>query len=218
MERASDPPWQARPGKVSPWTDEQIARLRTRWSQGASAREISRDLGNGISRDSVLGKIHRLGIAELSPNGAGRGGRPPEDGYASARGLADHFVVTLPREQHPRPAWVTRASPHVDDPLIDADIPFSRRCSFLGLSSRTCRWPVGDPGKCDFFFCGAKPVQGKPYCAAHCVRAYRPAQETAQRSPSARLRRSMLRFRGMDTYIKLGGETAAERRFAGEGE
>src|SRR4029079_6938027 len=50
-----------------PWTDARIAHLKMRWSQGVTAQRIARELGGGISRCAVLGKIHRLGFAELSP-------------------------------------------------------------------------------------------------------------------------------------------------------
>ena len=50
-----------------PWTDARIAYLKARWSQGVTAQGIARELGGGISRSAVLGKIHRLGFAELSP-------------------------------------------------------------------------------------------------------------------------------------------------------
>jgi hypothetical protein len=105
---------------------------------------------------------------------------------------------------------VTDATPYIDDPLVDTDIPPPQRRSFLELTSHTCRWPIGDPSNSDFFFCGAEPSQHKPYCAAHCARAYRPRQQMSRRAPSARRRRAMLKYRGIATYIKLGGETVAE--------
>jgi len=37
---------------------------------------------------------------------------------------------------------------------------------------RSCAWPVGDPMKADFRFCGAPVVEGKPYCQDHCAVAY----------------------------------------------
>jgi hypothetical protein len=73
----------------------------------------------------------------------------------------------------PAPAWVGDANPYVDDPGIDAAIPHAQRRSLLELTDDTCRWPVGDPCAADFFFCGAPPLPGKPYCAAHCARAER---------------------------------------------
>jgi GcrA cell cycle regulator len=55
---------------------------------------------------------------------------------------------------------------------VDADIPLPQRRSLLELDRHACRWPIGDPRSPDFLFCGAKPRRGKPYCAAHCARAY----------------------------------------------
>jgi hypothetical protein len=40
------------------------------------------------------------------------------------------------------------------------------------LTNRTCRWPCGDPGEPDFYFCGAAPEPGFPYCLDHCCVAY----------------------------------------------
>ena len=33
-------------------------------------------------------------------------------------------------------------------------------------------WPEGEPGTEDFHFCGQPSVPEKPYCEAHCARAY----------------------------------------------
>ena len=44
------------------WTDDVVARLTELWNQGKSASEISRALGNGITRNAVVGKAHRLGL------------------------------------------------------------------------------------------------------------------------------------------------------------
>jgi hypothetical protein len=49
------------------------------------------------------------------------------------------------------------------------------RCTLLELTSRTCRWPIGDPKKEDFCFCGAT-VQRRPYCEVHRALAYAPPQ------------------------------------------
>jgi GcrA cell cycle regulator len=49
------------------WTDERIERLKTMWSQGATASQIADELG-GVSRNAVIGKAHRLGLdARPSP-------------------------------------------------------------------------------------------------------------------------------------------------------
>jgi GcrA cell cycle regulator len=195
----------------SPWTAARIAQLRARWSQGASARQIARELGAHISRDSVLGKIHRLGIASLSPfGGGGKRFANRKNRHAATRAGPP---LQLWARRGPLPAWVLAAEPYVDDPRVDAGIPPWQRRSLLELSSTTCRWPVGDPAGPGFFYCGAEPLAGKPYCAAHCARARRPEPDAPPSAPSARRRRAMLRYSGIATCIRLGGETAIERRW-----
>lgn len=44
------------------WTDERVALLRKEWAEGLSAAQIARHLG-GVSRNAVIGKLHRLGSA-----------------------------------------------------------------------------------------------------------------------------------------------------------
>ncbi len=170
---------------TSPWTDERIELVRTLWSQGVSAQRITRELGASISRGAVLGKIHRLGIMQASPNsGVRRSGRTDARLVVKRerRGVDD-----LPsgrrevlNDQCELPAWVRDAEPYIDNPLVDAGIPASQRRTLLELSGRACRWPVGDPSRSDFFFCGAEAFPGKPYCVVHCARAHRPKEEATR--------------------------------------
>ncbi len=50
----------------------------------------------------------------------------------------------------------------------------------VGGRVKSCQWPHGDPGTAAFHFCGAKALAGKPYCEAHCARAYRKKDVTAE--------------------------------------
>jgi len=158
---------------TSSWTEERIELVKRRWSQGVSARRIARELGDDVSRSAVLGKIHRLGVVDTSPNSGGR----RSESKAAPLAAGPDATAKLPRNQCDVPAWASDAEPYIDDPLVDADIPVSQRRAFLELSGRACRWPVGNPGSADFFFCGAEAFVGKPYCAAHCARAYRPVED-----------------------------------------
>ena len=139
-----------------PWTDARIAHLKMRWSQGVTAQRIARELGGGISRSAVLGKIHRLGFAELSPRAWVHRSHLKR---AGDRRISPQLWAALGRtfagQQWPPPAWVIEAKPYVEDPRIDADIPLAQRRSLLELTRGACRWPVGDPSQPDFFFCGA---------------------------------------------------------------
>ena len=44
----------------------------------------------------------------------------------------------------------------------------------LNLTSRTCKWPIGDPTQPDFHYCGQPPQSGRPYCAIHDDMSYQP--------------------------------------------
>src|SRR5260370_40017132 len=70
-----DLPRPARGRAASPWTEERLRHLRRRWKDGARAREIGAELG--VSANAGIAKIHRLGIARLSPYGGGGRRRAP---------------------------------------------------------------------------------------------------------------------------------------------
>jgi len=44
------------------WTDERIESLRKYWDEGLSASQIAEKLGEGVTRNAVIGKAHRLGL------------------------------------------------------------------------------------------------------------------------------------------------------------
>jgi len=44
------------------WTDERVETLKTLWGEGQSASQIAKVLG-GVTRNAVIGKVHRLGLA-----------------------------------------------------------------------------------------------------------------------------------------------------------
>jgi len=45
------------------WTEEKTAQLKKLWSEGHTASQIARMLGDDISRNAVIGKAHRLNLA-----------------------------------------------------------------------------------------------------------------------------------------------------------
>jgi GcrA cell cycle regulator len=50
----------------------------------------------------------------------------------------------------------------------------TRAAERIGIvpSRGLCSWPVGDPHKPDFHFCGKEAMEGKPYCWEHAKVAY----------------------------------------------
>ncbi len=151
------------------WTDERVELLKKLWSDGLSASQIAGELG-GITRNAVIGKVHRLGLsgrAKSSSSGAARPRKARAPGHmmrvsrSSIRGntaLAHAYEHEL--EQEPE--------------LIDNVIPMGQRRTILELTEETCRWPIGDPSSADFFFCGGNTVNSLPYCSHHSRVAYQP--------------------------------------------
>src|SRR5664279_3387952 len=44
------------------WSDDRVEQLKSLWTEGLSASQIARALG-GVTRNAVIGKVHRLGLA-----------------------------------------------------------------------------------------------------------------------------------------------------------
>ena len=45
------------------WTDERVELLKKLWLDGRSASQISGELGGGVTRNAVIGKVHRMGLS-----------------------------------------------------------------------------------------------------------------------------------------------------------
>ncbi len=74
------------------WTDERIERLKSMWTEGATASQIAEELG-GVSRNAVIGKAHRLGL-ESRPSPV----KPGEEKEKKAK------AAPAPRAARPAPA------------------------------------------------------------------------------------------------------------------
>jgi len=138
------------------WSDDRVEQLKTLWTEGLSASQIARALG-GVTRNAVIGKVHRLGLAgRASPS---RAERPRVSMSPKAPSMRSH--------QPPAPIVE-------EDPLQLEDGNFA---TVLTISDRMCRWPIGDPSASEFHFCGRAPKAGSPYCEAHARKAYQPQQQ-----------------------------------------
>jgi GcrA cell cycle regulator len=163
------------------WTDERVELLKKLWADGLSASQIAAELG-GVTRNAVIGKVHRLGLAGRAKAPSSAAPRPRKArahphmlrvGRAAIRGntaLAHAYEL----EVEPEPE------------LVDNVIPMGQRRTLLELNEDTCRWPIGDPGQADFFFCGGQPVAGLPYCAYHSRVAYQPPNLRRDRRAAGR--------------------------------
>ena len=50
----------------------------------------------------------------------------------------------------------------------------------LDLEKGDCRWPIGEPRRPDFHFCGAPQIADRPYCELHWRMAFQPPRPRHQ--------------------------------------
>ena len=159
------------------WTDERVEQLKKMWLDGLSASQIAGELANGITRNAVIGKVHRLGLSgrvkspSPAPARPRAKTRPDEDNRGPSTPVV-HGNLAVAAEVRSAPAPAPRTSGE------DVVIPICERVSIMELRESMCRWPLGDPTSSEFRYCGAKMQIGLgPYCAHHARIAYQPAQD-----------------------------------------
>jgi GcrA cell cycle regulator len=151
------------------WTDERVESLKRMWGEGLSASRIATELG-GITRNAVIGKVHRLGLS-------GRA-KSPSAGASKPRKARAHALLSRPTIRgNTALAQAYELDLEGEPELVDNVIPLGQRRSILELTEETCRWPIGDPGSAGFFFCGGQTALGLPYCRYHSRIAYQPAAD-----------------------------------------
>ena len=160
------------------WTDERVELLRKLWTDGLSASQIAGELG-GVTRNAVIGKVHRLGLSGRAKAPSTVSARPrkprapshPMSATFRVQGNTALAPIRLPEED---------VEPETDVALMPMAevVPFvCERVTIMELRECMCRWPIGDPGRPDFRFCGGRTNAGIPYCAHHAAIAYQPTSD-----------------------------------------
>jgi len=130
------------------WTDERVTILKQLWGEGKTAAEIAKELGEGVSRNAVIGKAHRLKLSSRMSSGQ-QNNKPKK--------RKTDKVVRPPQRSRTKPVPVFKG----------------KELQLKDLRDKMCRWPNGDPqNPQEFSFCGETTIDGKPYCEAHCQIAY----------------------------------------------
>jgi GcrA cell cycle regulator len=168
------------------WTDERVERLKKLWADGLSASQIAAQLG-GVSRNAVIGKVHRLNLPGRAKSGGQASVRTKR---TTAAPRAPNYAGRTASTQTTRPVGRSSggaalkqdldvvAAEEIDTrPMDDVVVPISRRLTLVELSERTCKWPVGDPLQEGFHFCGNDSGDASPYCGYHAKMAFQPSSE-----------------------------------------
>ena len=155
------------------WTAERIEQLRNYVVTGLTYSQIAAEIG--VTRNAVIGKIHRLGLSPARPAGVPARSCPPR--VRRPRASAHSRLLHLIYSDAPRAGTGEACA---SEALAIEPIDSAQRCSLLDIAQGKCRWPIGDPDTVDFAFCGNEALGGFSYCAGHARMAYRvPARRRA---------------------------------------
>lgn len=150
------------------WTDERVELLKKLWAEGLSAAQIANKMG-GVTRNAVIGKVHRLGLSGRAT--------PAKPQRGCAPSLEHKETVVAPKERRPEVKSVI-PEPEFIAPLV---LESGDRTTVATISNNMCKWPIGDPARDDFHFCGQSTLSGKSYCAYHAHLAFQPPQRREPR-------------------------------------
>lgn len=157
------------------WTLEREQSLASLWADGFSASQIAARIGG--SRNSIIGKAHRLGLtSRVTPHHSGSS-RAPKDRKSTNATL-------LNKIRNGRFARSTKAPPSSERadaagasvlfPPSGAPPQPSLDLALDDLKPGQCRFPYGDAAP--FKFCGHQTCDGS-YCEPHYHFCHRPPAE-----------------------------------------
>ena len=165
------------------WTEQQIQTLKQMWGHGHSASEIAVHMGNGMSRNAIIGKAHRMklsaGLASTTKGTVTVGGQrynaaPQVSGSTVKSSRSRVMMRPLPVLPTP-PASTAAKLANKESAFRSFETPAIKRTEGIAVTragERQCRWPVGDPRSPDFRFCGCGVYESLPYCIDHARVAY----------------------------------------------
>lgn len=155
----------------SKWPKAKLARIVSLWTDGYSALDIARDLGDGYTRNAVVGKLYRMGLRRCGTDRKYKYSATlvPRKPRRAARDDRGSYAPKLPKS--------TKANtPHLNEvsskrALVVVDVPLDERRTILSVTRHQCRWPYESGER--MYFCNLDALPGKPYCECHAARARR---------------------------------------------
>ena len=160
------------------WDAKAVDLLIKLHREECSAAQIANKLGGGVTRNAVLGKVHRLrGSGRLKPAGTADG---LNESNARTVSVAKSKSREIARQHKTSTGFGSAAVPSVVIPplpssvteydTIDPTHPGLLR--IMDLKAHHCRWPLNNALGGEYYFCGARTSGAKPYCETHRAVAY----------------------------------------------
>jgi GcrA cell cycle regulator len=165
------------------WTEDRVGALKKLWLEGQSASQIAKQLGGGVTRNAVIGKVHRLGLS---------GRATPSQPARAATTFRPARARTAPAAQPSAPRRIEAAQPRLvaPTPALPSVQELPGTATVMTLGAHMCKWPIGDPSSPEFSFCGRRASEGV-YCVEHARVAFQPA---LKKNGKDELARSLRRY------------------------
>lgn len=161
------------------WTEDRVGALKKLWLEGQSASQIAKQLGGGVTRNAVIGKVHRLGLS----------GRAAPSQPARAAFRPSRPRPAQPTQAPSAPRRIEAVQPRAAAPSVAAPMPdLPGTATVMTLGAHMCKWPIGDPSSTEFSFCGRRASEGV-YCVEHARVAYQPQVKRGATDLARSLRR-----------------------------
>lgn len=152
------------------WNDDAIARLRQMCAEGFSGGQIA--VAWGVSRNTIVGKIARLGLQRGQPSGLVKiAPTTPQPASEERRRQRREWKQRQPRKaRQPKLPLPTLAEPAKPRALPPAEQATETAVRTGELEAHHCRWPIS--ADAPWFHCGQQRVEGTSWCVEHFARAF----------------------------------------------
>ena len=145
------------------WTEERVAKLKELWGKGKTASQIAEIIG-GISRNSVIGKAHRLNLSAKIKT------RTATSNQNFESSLQENNKIKRGRKSKFKSL------------IIEKDFEPENPKQLEELDENSCKWPIGHPDEKSFYFCGRSSLKDFSYCKLHILYAYQPKGKKEENS------------------------------------
>ena len=115
------------------WTEERVAKLKELWGKGKTASQIAEIIG-GISRNSVIGKAHRLNLSAKIKT------RTAASNQNFESSLQENNKIKRGRKSKFKSL------------IIEKDFEPENPKQLEELDENSCKWPIGHPDEKIFIF------------------------------------------------------------------
>lgn len=148
------------------WTDVIVERCKELNAQGLSFQAVADQIGNGVTRNMVIGKLRRVGVPKVER-------KKPEPAEIEAR--------SKPRTRDRVVIVKAKGAPVPPSPIPAAPTIAGEPVSILDLKNHHCRAVLDQRGTDPHqlaMYCGAPKTVGSSYCAPHTRLFTQPPKES----------------------------------------